>query len=130
SLACVTYYRTRSVMDGSVQPDGIDLIYHNLPVEETFFRMLRHREFDIAEMSLSSYAVSMFHDPCPFVAIPIFPSRFFRHSCIYVNANSGITEPKDLIGKRVGTQEYQMKEPVWISGLLSDSYGVRGDSDR
>ena len=73
-------------MDGSVQPDGIDLTYLNLPVEETFFRMLRHREFDVAEMSLSSYTVSLFREPRPFVAIPVFPSRFFRHSCIYVNA--------------------------------------------
>ncbi len=64
--------------------------------------MLRHREFDVAEMSLSSYTVSMFREPRPFVAIPIFPSRFFRHSCIYVNADAGIREPKDLIGKRIG----------------------------
>jgi 4,5-dihydroxyphthalate decarboxylase len=87
-------------MDGSVQPDGIDLVYLNLSVEETFFRMLRHREFDIAEMSLSSYTVSMFREPRAFVAIPIFPSRLFRHSSIYINADAGIREPKDLIGKR------------------------------
>ena len=80
SLACWNYDRTRALMDGSVQPDGIDLTYLNLPVEETFFRMLRNREFDVAEMSLSSYTVSMFREPRPFVAIPMFPSRFFRHS--------------------------------------------------
>jgi 4,5-dihydroxyphthalate decarboxylase len=128
SLACWNYDRTRALMDGSVQPDGIDLTYLNLPVEETFFRMLRHREFDIAEMSLSSYAVSMFREPRPFVAIPIFPSRFFRHSCIYVNADAGIRTPKDLIGKRIGTPEYQMTAPVWIRGILSDHYGVPVDS--
>ena len=128
SLACWNYDRTRALMDGSVQPDGIDLTYLNLPVEETFFRMLRHREFDVAEMSLSSYAVSMFREPRPFVAIPIFPSRFFRHSCIYVNANAGIREAKDLIGKRVGTPEYQMTAPVWIRGILSEHYGVPVDS--
>ena len=128
SLACWNYDRTRSLMDGSVQPDGIDLTYLNLPVEETFFRMLRHREFDVAEMSLSSYTVSMFREPRPFVAIPIFPSRFFRHSCIYVNAGAGIREPKDLIGKRVGTPEFQMPAPVWIRGILSDHYGVPVDS--
>jgi 4,5-dihydroxyphthalate decarboxylase len=111
-----------------VRPDGIDLTYLNLPVEETFFRMLRHREFDIAEMSLSSYSVSMFREPRPFVAIPIFPSRFFRHSCIYVNAKAGIRTPKDLIGKRIGTPEYQMTAPVWIRGILSDHYGVPVDS--
>jgi 4,5-dihydroxyphthalate decarboxylase len=128
SLACWNYDRTRALMDGSVQPDGIDLVYQSLPVEETFFRMLRNREFDCAEMSLSSYVVSLFREPQPFVAIPIFPSRFFRHSCIYVNAKAGIREPKDLIGKRVGTPEYQMTAPVWIRGILADHYGVPVDS--
>ncbi len=128
SLACWNYDRTRSLMDGSVQPDGIDLNYLNLPVEETFFRMIRNREFDVAEMSLSSYTVSMFRDPRPFVAIPIFPSRFFRHSCIFINANAGIRTAKDLIGKRVGTPEFQMTAPVWIRGILSEHYGVPVDS--
>ena len=128
SLACWDYDRTRALMDESVQPDGIDLNYLNLPVEETFFRMLRNREFDVAEMSLSSYTVSMFREPRPFVAIPIFPSRFFRHSSIYINANSGIREPKDLIGKRIGTPEFQMTAPVWIRGILSEHYGVPVDS--
>jgi 4,5-dihydroxyphthalate decarboxylase len=90
--------------------------------------MLRHREFDVAELSLSSYTVSMFREPRPFVAIPIFPSRFFRHSSIYINANSGIRGPKDLIGKRIGTPEYQMTAPVWIRGILSEHYGVPVDS--
>jgi 4,5-dihydroxyphthalate decarboxylase len=115
-------------MDGSVQPDGIDLTYLDLPVEETFFRMLRHREFDVAEMSLSSYTVSMFREPRPFVAIPIFPSRMFRHASIYVNANAGIRTPKDLIGKRIGTPEFQMTAPVWIRGILAEHYGVPVDS--
>jgi len=128
TFACWNYDRTRALMDGSIQPDGIALNYLNLPVEETFFRMLRHQEFEMAEMSLSSYTVSMFREPRPFVAIPIFPSRFFRHSCIYVNANAGIREAKDLIGKRVGNPEYQMTAPVWIRGILSDHYGVPVDS--
>ena len=128
TFGCWNYDRTRALMDGSVQPDGIDLNYLNMPVEETFFRMLRHQEFDVAEMSLSSYSVSLFKEPRPFVAIPVFPSRFFRHSCIYVNANSGIREAKDLIGKRIGNPEYQMTAPVWIRGILQDHYGVPVDS--
>ncbi|MEP6702175.1 MAG: ABC transporter substrate-binding protein [Betaproteobacteria bacterium] len=128
SLACWNYDRTRALMDGTVQPDGVDLNYLNLPVEETFFRMIRNREFDIAEMSLSSYTVSTFRDPQPFIAIPIFPSRMFRHSSIYINADAGIREPKDLIGKRIGTPEFQMTAPVWIRGILSDHYGVPVDS--
>jgi 4,5-dihydroxyphthalate decarboxylase len=96
----------------------------NLHVEETFFRMLRNREFDLAEMSLSSYCVSLGREKPPFIAIPVFPSRFFRHSCIFVSAKSGIREPKDLAGKRIGTPEYQMTAPVWIRGMLQDEYGV------
>src|SRR3979490_636393 len=110
SLGCWNYDRTLSVREVRLQPDGIDLNYLNMPVEETFFRMLRNREFDVAEMSLSSYTVSLFRDS-PFIAIPIFPSRFFRHSCIYVNANSGIKTAKDLIGKKIGNPEYQMTAP-------------------
>ena len=127
SMGCWNYDRTRGLMDGHIQPDGIDLNYLNMEVEETFFRMLRNREFDVAEMSLSSYSVSLFRDS-PFIAIPIFPSRFFRHSCIYVNANSGIKTAKDLIGKKIGNPEYQMTAPVWIRGVLSDEYGVPVDS--
>lgn len=128
SFACWNYDRTRALLDGSVQPDGIDLNYLCLPVEETFFRMARHREFDVAEMSFSSYCVSLNRPEKPFVALPIYPSRFFRHSCIYVNANSAIREPKDLIGKRIASPEYQMTAPVWIRGILQDHYGVPVDA--
>lgn len=128
SFACWDYDRTRALMDGSVQPDGIDLNYLNLPVEETFFRMARHREFDVAEMSLSSYCVSLSNPERPFIALPVFPSRFFRHSSIYVNANSGIKDPQDLIGKRIASPEYQMTAPVWIRGILQDHYGVPIDA--
>ena len=128
SLACWNYDRTRALADGSARPDGIDLDYLDLPVEETFFRMLRHREFDVAEMSMSSYCVSLHRDPQPFVAIPAFVSRYFRHSSIFVSAQSGIREPKDLVGKRIGTPEYQMTAPVWIRGILADDYGVKADS--
>ena len=124
TLACWNYDRTRALAEGRVPVDGVELTYLNLPVEETFFRMLRHREFDVAELSLSSYTLSLFRDDCPFIAIPIFPSRYFRHSCVYVNSDSGIREPKDLIGKRIGNPEYQMTAPVWIRGILSDEYGV------
>lgn len=124
TLACWNYDRTRALLEERVPIDGIELTYLNLVVEETFFRMLRHREFDAAEMSLSSYTLSLFRENPPFIAIPIFPSRYFRHSCIYVNAESGIREPKDLIGKRIGNPEYQMTAPVWIRGILSDEYGV------
>src|SRR5580693_7251424 len=124
TLACWNYDRTRGLLEGRVPVDGVELTYLNLPVEETFFRMLRHREFDVAELSLSSYTLSLFREDCPFIAIPVFPSRYFRHSCIYVHSGGGIREPKDLIGKRIGNPEYQMTAPVWIRGIMSDEYGV------
>lgn len=124
ALACGDYDRTRALADASVRPEGIDLNYLALPVEETFFRMLRHCEFDVAEMSLSSYAVTLGRPDPPFVAIPVFPSRFFRHSCVFVSTRSGIREPRDLVGRRIGTPEYQMTAPVWIRGILADEHGV------
>jgi 4,5-dihydroxyphthalate decarboxylase len=128
TLACWNYDRTRALADGRVQPDGIDLNYLNLTVEETFFRMLRNREFDVAELSLSSYVMSLFTADRPFVAIPVFPSRMFRHSGIYVNAASGIREPKDLAGKKIGNPEYQLTAVVWIRGIMADDYGVPAKS--
>ena len=125
TLACWDYDRTRALVDGTVRPEGIELVYLNQPVEETFFRMIRYREFDCSEMSLSSYVASLSGENPPFVAIPVFPSRFFRHSCIFVSAKSGIRKPEELKGKRVGVPEYQMTAPVWIRGILSDDYGVK-----
>jgi 4,5-dihydroxyphthalate decarboxylase len=115
-------------MDHRVTLDGIDLTYLNLVIEEIFFRQMRHREFDASELSFSSFLVSMFEEPPPFIAIPIFPSRSFRHSGIYVNANAGIREPRDLAGKRVGCAEYQLTANVWIRGILKDEYGVEPSS--
>jgi 4,5-dihydroxyphthalate decarboxylase len=124
TFSCWDYDRTRALVDGTVQPDGIDLICLTQPVEETFFRMLRYREFDCSEMSLSSYVASLGRPEPPFIAIPAFPSRFFRHSCIFVSTKSGVRKPGDLKGRRVGVPEYQMTAPVWIRGILSDDYGV------
>ena len=125
TFSCWDYDRTRALADGSVRPEGIDLVYLMQPVEETFFRMLRYREFDCSEMSLSSYVASLDTGNPPFIAIPAFPSRFFRHSCIFISAKSGITQPEDLKGRRLGVPEYQMTAPVWIRGILSDDYGVK-----
>ena len=130
SLACWDYDRTRALADGSVRAEGIDLVCLNLPVEETFFRMLRKQEFDCAEMSLSSYVLSLQQAKPPFIAIPVFPSRFFRHSGIFVGANSGISRPEQLAGKRIGVPEYQMTAAVWIRGLLADEFGVAPTSPR
>jgi ABC-type nitrate/sulfonate/bicarbonate transport system substrate-binding protein len=130
TFACGDYDRTRALAEGTIRPDGIDLNYLRLPVEETFFRMMRHREFEVAEMSMSSYVVSLHSDPAPFVALPVFTSRMFRHGGIYCNADAGISGPTDLRGKRVGTPEYQLSAGVWIRGILADQHDVPIDSVR
>ena len=128
TFACGDYDRTRALEEGTVRPDGIDLTYLRLPVEETFFRMMRYREFEVAEMSLSSYVKSLDLVPAPFVALPVYPSRMFRHGGIFVHAGSGIERPEDLRGKVVGTPEWQLTANVWIRGTLADHHGVPVDS--
>ena len=130
TFACGDYDRTRALAEGTIRPDGIELNYLRLPVEETFFRMMRHREFEVAEMSLSSYVLSLQADPAPFVALPVFTSRMFRHGGIYCHAGAGIERPEDLRGKTVGTPEFQVSAGVWIRGILADRHGVPVDSVR
>jgi 4,5-dihydroxyphthalate decarboxylase len=86
--------------------------------------MLRHQEFDVSELSLSNYTMLRSRGDDTFTAIPVFPSRQFRHSCIYVNRNAGINEPRDLIGRRVGVPDYSMTAAVFARGLLLHEYGV------
>ncbi|HEX4831984.1 MAG TPA: hypothetical protein VH478_12920 [Trebonia sp.] len=128
TFACGDYDRTRAVADGSVPVDGVDLTYLTLPVEETFFRMLRHREFDAAEMSLSTYVATLNAldgggEP-PFVALPVYTSRMFRHGGVFINTAAGIDRPADLRGKLIGTPEYQLTACVWIRGILADEHDV------
>jgi 4,5-dihydroxyphthalate decarboxylase len=125
TLACWEYDRTEALRDGRVRVEGVELNYLPLTVEETFWRMLRYQEFDAAELSMSSYLMGRDRGDLSMIAIPVFPSRFFRHSCIYVNARSGISEPRDLIGKRMGVPEYQITMAVWARGILEHEYGVK-----
>jgi 4,5-dihydroxyphthalate decarboxylase len=129
-MACGDYDRTRALEEGTIRPDGIELTYLRLPVEETFFRMMRHREFEVAELSLSSYVLSLQQESPPFVALPVFTSRMFRHGSVYCHAGAGIAGPEDLPGKVVGTPEYQLTAGVWIRGILADRHGVPVDSVR
>ncbi|SFO51967.1 4,5-dihydroxyphthalate decarboxylase [Pseudonocardia ammonioxydans] len=131
SLACWDYDRTRALADGRIRPTGVDLTYLDLPVEETFFRMLRHREFDAAEMSLASYVTHLGRATSPdLVAIPVFPSRAFRHGGIYVRTNSPARQPADLAGGVVGVPEWQLTAVVWIRGILADRHGLPIDAVR
>ena len=124
TLACGDYDRTKALQDGTVQPEGIRLNYIPLQSEEIFWRMLNHHEFDASEMSLSNYMTMIDRADCPFVAIPVFPSRFFRHSSIFIHVGSAIQRPEDLKGKKVGAPEYSITAAVWIRGFLKDDHGV------
>jgi 4,5-dihydroxyphthalate decarboxylase len=92
--------------------------------EEAFHRAFRFQEFDVTELSLSSTIVAMTRGPFPYAAIPVFPSRLFRHSSIYIRADRGIAKPEDLRGRLVGVPEYQMTAAVWVRGILQDEYGL------
>ena len=130
TVACGDYDRTHALQTGAVQPEGIRLTYIPLQAEEIFWRMGHHQEFDASEMSLSNHLTMISRGHSPFVAIPVFPSRFFRHSCIFINTESGIKSPADFKGKRVGAPEYSITAAVWIRGFLNDDYGVRaGDME-
>lgn len=130
TLACSHYDRTEGLRDGSVSVEGVDLTYVDLPVEEIFFRMATYQEFDVAELSLSTYVLGMGAGHGRFIAIPVFPSRAFRHSGIYVNSSAGISEPKQLMGRTVGIAEYQLTANVWLRGILQDEYDVPAASPR
>src|SRR5437016_11107344 len=124
TLACWDYDRTRPLMDGRVQPEGIDLDIRVLRPRETFPRMLEHQEFAVSELSLASYVTLKARGDCPFVAVPVALSKIFRHSCIYLRAGAGISTPADLRGKRVGTTQYGSTAVVFMKGLLQHEYGV------
>ena len=125
TLACERYDRTDALREGRVQPEGIELVYLPLAPQEAFWRMLRHFEFDASEMSLSAYTVAKSRGENRIIAIPVFTSREFRHSAIYINTKAGIEKPADLRGKRVGVPEYMLTAVVWARGILRTEYGVQ-----
>jgi 4,5-dihydroxyphthalate decarboxylase len=124
SIACETYDRVAALATGQVQVEGCDSTVINLHAEELFSRTIGHQEFDVSELSLSSYLLATSRGGFPYIALPVFPSRVFRHSGIYINTKRGIAVPEDLRGKTVGVPEYQMTAALWVRGLLSDQYGV------
>ncbi|HLH22039.1 MAG TPA: PhnD/SsuA/transferrin family substrate-binding protein [Chloroflexota bacterium] len=125
TLACWDYDRTRPLIDGRVQPEGIDLNVLVLRPHETFPRMLERQEFQVSELSLASYTTLTARGACPVVAVPVALSKIFRHSCIYVRPDAGIATPEDLKGKRVGTMQYGSTGSVFMRGMLQHEYGVR-----
>ena len=124
SVAVGNYDRTRALFDGAVQIDGVDPIFMTLPPEEIFFRAFRTVDFDICELSMSSFSVKTAQGNCPYVGVPAFVSRAFRHNSIYVRTDR-IRKPEELKGKRVGLPEYQLTACVWARIILEDDYGVK-----
>jgi 4,5-dihydroxyphthalate decarboxylase len=125
SIAVGDYDRVRPLVDGSVQIDGVDPVFMLLEPEEIFFRAFRHADFDICELSMSSFTVKTANGDCPYVGVPVFPSRAFRHNSIYIRTDRGIAKPEDLRGKRIGVPEYQVTANVWTRAMLEDEHGVK-----
>ena len=123
SIAIGDYDRNRPLIDGAVQIYGVDPVFMKLYPEEIFFRAFRNEDFDICECSLSSFTVKTAAGDCPYVGVPAFVSRMFRHTSIFVRTDR-IEKPQDLKGKKVGVPEYQLTANVWARAILEDDFGV------
>ncbi len=114
----------QSLIQGDTKPEGIDLTVLPMRSGERHWRMMRHDEFDIAELSMSSYLILKSHQLKDWTAIPVFPHRRFRHSYIFINPKNNIKKPIDLEGKRIGLRTWQATMGVWVRGILQEHYGV------
>jgi 4,5-dihydroxyphthalate decarboxylase len=124
------YDRTAPLLDGRIGVAGADSVVLSPPLEELFVRAFDKLEFDVAELSFSNYVYLSSVGKCPYIALPVFPSRTFRHSAIYVRADRGISSPRDLIGRLVGVREYSMTAALMARGLLEDDFGVASSALR
>ena len=125
TIACGNYDRIRAIRDGSVKVEGCAVTFLPLYPEEIFHRAFKFQEFDISELSFSSYIRTVAAGTSAYIGIPAFVSRIFRHSGIYIRTGAGIEQPQDLRGKRIGVPEYQITAVVWMRGLLQHEYGVK-----
>ena len=125
SLAVCDYDRTRAIFDGRATIEGCDVAAVALEPEESFHRAFKFQEFDVSEISMSSYLLTTARGEAHYVAIPAFVSRLFRHSAVYIRTDRGIARPADLKGRTLGVPEYQMTANVWVRGILNDEYGVK-----
>ncbi len=125
TVASGEYDRIRAIRDGTVKVEGCAVDYHVVEPNQLFVRNLKHQEFDVSEMSFSTYITLRDQGRAHYTAIPVFLSRAFRHSAIFVRTDRGIASPADLKGRRVGTPEYLTTMLVWMRGLLSDEYGIK-----
>jgi 4,5-dihydroxyphthalate decarboxylase len=124
TLATGDYESIRALKEGTVKPDGIELtVLTNMTSDVRHWRMIRNREFDVAELSMSNYLMAKYTG-LPFVAIPVFLHRRFRHGFVFLNAAKGIAKPTDLIGRKVGLRNFQATANLWIRGILEHEYQV------
>jgi len=129
TVATCPYDRVVPLRTGEVMPEGIRLDYQiRIPAHDIFLAMVERQAYDVSEMSLALYTIARSRGEFPFVALPVFPSRVFRHGNLYVNRRTGIETPKQMEGKRVGIQEYRQTAGIWMRGMLRDEYGVDTDS--
>jgi 4,5-dihydroxyphthalate decarboxylase len=124
TIATWDYDRVRALVDRRVAVEGCDVNYVTMQVEEILERAFFHREFDVAEIGLSPYLIALSRGVAPYVAVPAFLSRMFRHSAVYIRSDRGIDGPADLRGKRIGVPEYQMSAALWVRGFLADEFAV------
>ena len=124
TVATWDYDRIRALTDGRVSIEGCDVNYLTMPVEECFERAYFHGEFEVAEIGFSPYLIALSRGVCPYIAVPAFLSRMFRHSAVYIRTDRGISGPADLRGKRIGVPEYQMSAVLWFRGYLQDEFGI------
>jgi 4,5-dihydroxyphthalate decarboxylase len=130
SIGIGRYDRTQPLLDGRVAVDGVSAQFSSPPLEELFARAFDTGEFDIAELSFSNFLYLTSLGKCPYIGLPVFPSRMFRHSAVFVRDDRGILAPRDLAGKEVGVREYSMTAALAARGVLDDEYGVAPGSMR
>jgi len=124
TLACTASDRTRPILDGRVSVPGVDFTMLPGEPEDIFRRALRDRAFDVSELSMGSHITTTARGDGPYIGVPVFPSRAFRHSAVYIRTDRGIAGPGDLAGRTVGLPEYQQTAALWVRGFLRDRYGV------
>ncbi len=128
-IAVGAYDRTAALLDGSVQVEGFNTHFMTGNLEEMFAQAFTSAPFEVTELSFSNFLISSARGTCPYIALPIFPSRSFRHSAIYVRSDAGITSPADLRGKRIGTREYSNTLSLVVRGILTDEYGFSPEAN-
>ena len=114
------YDRTEALYSGTVSPEGVDLTYVRTGIEDLFWRQGHYGEFDLSEFSFGAYLTTLADDPALFVAIPVFPSRAFRHSAIYVAASADLADPSQLAGATIGIPEWSQTATLWVRGILAE----------